>query len=232
MKKGITRYAAAWAVLLVLFNIVAFAVPAFGEAAKYTPSFWVGYVFITLCFVGNLVCAFQTFKAGTMRRLFYNLPLITISYTGLIISFIVGGLCMLIPGVPAWVAVVVGAAVLAWTAISVIKAGAAADIAENVDYKVAYQTSFIKEMTAQAEQLMNQAKTPEAKAECKKVYEALRYSDPVSSPEVAEVEEQIKEKMGELSGDIGKNGVGIMEGFVELLCQLIEKRNSQLKVLK
>ena len=232
MKKGFKIYAIAWAILLVLFNVIAFVFPGWPGVEKYTSSFWIGYVFITLCFIGNLICANSAFKADSARKLFYNIPLITISYTALIVSFVVGGLCMMLPNLPYWVGVIVCAIVLALFAIAIVKAGAAAELVERVDEKVNVQTSFIRNMTAEAERLMARAQSPEAKAVCRKVYEALRYSDPMSHPELSVIEAKITVKMDELSAALAADDEEKMKGIANTLIIIISDRNSQCRILK
>lgn len=50
MKKGIKFYAPCWAIALAVFNVITFAVPITVNVNKFTPSFWIGYAFITLMF--------------------------------------------------------------------------------------------------------------------------------------------------------------------------------------
>ena len=136
MKKGFKQYTTAWAALLILFNLICFVTPAeWYGFNKFGGSVWAGYAVITLAFLGQLACAYKAFRAENAKKFFYNLPLITVSYTGLILTLILGGLCMAIPDVPNWLGAIVGAVVLAFTAVAVIKASAAADIVESVDKK-------------------------------------------------------------------------------------------------
>ena len=117
MKKGFKQYTTAWAALLILFNLVCFVTPAEVDGFnKFGGSFWAGYAVITLAFLGQLACAYKAFRAENAKKFFYNLPLITVSYTGLILTLILGGLCMAIPDVPNWLGAIVGAVVLAFTA--------------------------------------------------------------------------------------------------------------------
>lgn len=232
MKKGFKTYAIAWAILLVLFNVIAFVSPGWTGVDKYSSSYWIGYIFITICFVGNLLCANFAFKADSARKLFYNVPLITISYSALIVSFIVGGLCMLLSNLPYWIGVIVCAAVLALFAVAVVKANAAADLVERVDEKIKTETSFIKTMTAEAESLMNRAQSTEAKAACKKVYEALRYSDPMSHPDLTLIEAKITCKMDELASSVSVNNTERAQELTEELVLLVGERNKKCRVLK
>ena len=90
MKRNFKFYVSIWTILLVLFNVIAIVSVGWEGQEKYTASFWIGYAFITLTFLGQIVCAYFAFKAQNLRKLFYNIPLITISFTGLICSFIFG----------------------------------------------------------------------------------------------------------------------------------------------
>jgi hypothetical protein len=232
MKKGFKTYAIAWAILLVLFNVIAFVSPGWTGVDKYTSSFWIGYVFITICFVGNLLCANSAFKADSARKLFYNVPLITISYTALIVSFVVGGLCMLLSNLSYWLCVIVCAAVLALFAIAIVKANAAADLVERVDDKVKSQTSFIRNMIAEAESLMNRAKSLEVKSACKQVYEALRYSNPMSNDALSVIEEKITMKVDEFSSAVGADDAEKSEEIAGEIVILVADRNKKCKGLK
>ena len=123
MNKNFKLYIICWAILLALFNVICFVTP--NEAAglnKFGGAFWIGYIFITAAFIGQLVCAYIAFKAENLKKLFYNLPLITLSYTGLILTLIFGGLAMAIPNLPVWVGAVTCLLILGFNAIAIIKA--------------------------------------------------------------------------------------------------------------
>ena len=168
MKKGFKYYAIAWAVLLALFNIIAFVSVGWIGQEKYTASFWIGYVFITLSFIGQLGCAWFALKESNLQKFFYNVSLITTSYTGLILSFVFGGLCMLISPLPYWVGVIVCSILLALNVLAVVKATAAVDLVSTVDEKIKIQTFFIKSLAVDAECLVAKAKSAEMKAHCKR----------------------------------------------------------------
>ena len=144
MKKGFNSYIIAWAILLVMFNVIVFAVPAGNaEMTKFGGAFWSGYILIMLTFVGQLFCANLAFRAENKERLFLNLPLITISYSTLIASIVIGSICMAVPDMPNWAGAVVAVLLLGFNAISIVKANAAAEIVQNVGEKVKAKTQFI-----------------------------------------------------------------------------------------
>lgn len=231
MKKGFKYYAAAWALLFVLFNLLVFVPPRFvGEYDKFGGAFFAGYVGITVAFVGQLVCAHFALKAENAQKLFYHLPLVTVSYTGLVLTLFCGGLCMVVPDLPNWVGALVCLLILVFCAVAVIKAAAAAELVAGVDEKVKAQTQFVKNLTVDAETLCARAQTDEAKAACKKVYEAIRYSDPMSVPALADIEAKIAAQMQTFTAAV-TSGTGVDEA-ADALVLLMQERGSKCKALK
>ena len=132
---------------------------------------------------------------------------------------------MLISPLPYWIGMLVVAIVLAATAMPIIKAKSASAMVADVDEKISQNTFFIKNLTVDAEGLMSRAKTPEDKTVCKKVYEALRYSDPMSSDALTEIEKKIQVQFDAFSENISDDAA-------EELLLLIGERNSKCKMMK
>lgn len=229
-KNNFKFYVICWALFLALFNVVSFVSVGWAGQEKYTASFWIGYILITLAFVGQLVCAYFALNKDSADAVFYRISIVTISYSALIASLFVGGICMLIPRIPYFVGVIVCAAILAFFAIWVFKAGAAAELVEGKDDEIKQKTQFVKSMTVQAQNLLSMAKDAEAQSACRKVYEAIRYSDPTSNDSLADIESRITEKFTDLAEALQKQE-GVSEAANELI-GLINNRNQNCKILK
>lgn len=232
MKKQFKNYLILWATLLVLFNVIAFVSVGWKGVEKYTPSFWIGYAFITLSFVGQLICSKIAFNADTARKNFYNLPYITTSFSGLIVSFIVGGLCMLNSLLPYWVGIIVCSIILVINVIDVIKVNVAVTEVERIDEKVQTQTSFIKFLTADADTLVKKSKTEEMEKLCVKVYEAFRFSNKMSNPALGSLETEISDKFSAFSNAVALNNVEEAKTNANELIVLLEERNNKCKVMR
>ena len=233
MKKSIGVYSVIWAICLAVFNVITFVTPnEIGGVSKFTASFWVGYVFITVAFIGQLVCAFFALKAENIKKMFYRIPMISISYTGLILMLIAGGIFMAIPTLPEWIGIIVCAIILAFNAIAVIKATAAAEVVGGIDEKVKTQTFFVKSLTADAQSLMASAKSDELRTEAKKVYEAIRYSDPMANPALSELDIQIQRQFNAFSDAVKAEDDELAKETADALAEIIERRNQECKLLK
>lgn len=233
MKKNFKLYAICWAILLALFNVIVFVSPAEAMGlSKFGGAFWAGYLFITLAFIGQLVCAFFAFKADSAKKFFYRIPLITISYTALLLVTAAGAVCMAIPGLPNWVGIVVCFAIVAFSAVSVIGAKAAEEAVVDMDEKIKGRTLFIKSLTVDAQGLASRAKSDVVKAEAKKIYEAVRYSDPMSSEGLTDLEAQITLQFAAFSDAVAADDGASAKAVADELLTLIGDRNNRCKLLK
>lgn len=233
MKKNFKFYIIVWAILLAIYNLTVFFIkPLPGYVINYDARFWVSWGIIIATFVGQLICAYVAFKSETKKKLFLNIPIITQSYIALILSVVAGSVLMLIPDCLSWIAVIVCAAIFGFSAISVINAKAAAEIVDAKETATANKTLFIKSITADAESLISKAGTQDIKAELKKVYEALRYSDPVSRDELKPVENQIAVKFTDIVNAVKESDYTVIKTLCDEFIVLVDERNAKCKALK
>ena len=79
---------------------------------------------------------------------------------------------------------------------------------------------------------MARATTTEIKAETKKVYEALRYSDYVSTPELIKIEVHIEDHLAQLKIAVENEDLEMVQTETNELLLLIKERNSKCKATK
>ncbi len=229
MKKNFKSFIIIWAAGLVLFNLCAFLIPT---ETRFTPYFWSGYGFITVAFVLQLGIAYFAFKEVNKEKLFLSIPTITVSFITLVCTAIAGAVAMAVEGIPEWVGSVVCFACVGFGVAGILLSKTAGDMVAKKDDKIKTQTFFIKSLTVDADTLVAQAKEPEIKAEVKKVYEAIRYSDPMSNDALAGTEAQITLKFNELQTAIKDNNAEAVKTISNELLILIKDRNSKCKLLK
>lgn len=234
MNKNFKAYAMIWTILLAIVNLAIFlARPIIpGYIIIYDARFWTAWGLILISFIINLVSAYIAFKDENLKKLFYNISLIRISYTGTILMCIAGAVLMLIPDCPTWIAGIVCAVIATGNAVSIVKAQWAVKTVSDVDEKIAVKSFFVKNLTVEAENLAAKAGRPEDKAACRKVYEAVRYSDPMSCAALAEIEGRISIAFNMFSEAVNVAGAEKIEALAGELVGLIGDRNRKCKMMK
>lgn len=232
MKKLFNTYAIIWVISLITFNIITFvSVTATCGFKALLPSFWIGYTFITITFLVNLAISFVLMKPEKANKSFLNLSVGYIAFIALIGSTIVGAVTMAVVTIPWWVGFIINLVLFAFYAIVIISGSTAANLVDEIDNKVKAQTVFVKLLTTDAQTLVAKAGA-ETKESANKVYEAIRYSDPMSIEALAGVESQITIKFSEYSNAVIDNDVDLTKALEKELLILIDDRNNKCKTLK
>ena len=230
MSRTFKVYSAIWAICFATFNIIAFARPTFINI--FTGSFWIGYLFIDIAFAGQLCCSYIAFKAENLQKTFYNVSLILVSYIALVSMLIAGSLCMVIPFFPVWLSVVICVLVASISASIILVTCFVINVVSGIDNEIKTKTFAIKTLTADAEHLLSVAQSFELKKECEKVYENLRYSDPVSNTALSEINEQIQRQFSSFESAVNSADLELTVSIANELLVLIDKRNKQCRLLK
>lgn len=122
--------------------------------------------------------------------------------------------------------VIACALILGISAICLISADAARDEIKRVEEKVNRKVFYIRELQADVEMLAEQEQNPETKASLTSLAEKIRYSDPMSSEVLADLEGKIYEKVTALKTTDNKSEI------IAELALLLSERNKRAKILK
>lgn len=185
----------------------------------------IGYIF----FLISTIIAFK--KEQDITATFFGVPA---SYSGIVtyILLIILAILELVLKLNIAIPCVITVIIIVISVIKLVKICFAVDTVQNVDKKVKIQTFFIKSLTVDAQTLVQKAKTDEIKQIAKKVYEAIRYSDPMSNEALANSESSITLKFKEFEeAVINEDSDLALESSKELLV-LINDRNQKCKLLK
>ena len=87
------------------------------------------------------------------------------------------------------------------------------------------KTLVMRTLTAEAEGLLAEAKPGDAKEVCRRVYEVLRYSDPMTGDAVAETEEKLMEAMKTFTKSVKENNTAEVTKTAEEMIRIAEERN-------
>ena len=79
---------------------------------------------------------------------------------------------------------------------------------------------------------MNRTKAPMLKSQCKKFFEAVRYSDPMSSKNLSDIEQRMQEAFDMLTDAVISDNLDYIESTVKELRILIEEHNNRCRLSK
>ena len=220
-----------WGLLLLFFNLLAFLTPELLEGAKFSAKYWLGYSAVTVALLINLAASAFVFQKKSHTAQFYNLPLVVMSYGGLILLGLFGTFIMIYPILPGWLSLLIIAAIAIFTIIYAFIITSIGEEAAGQTEAIAQKTAFIKNLRAQIAALEDTV-PDELKETWQKVDEALKFSDPVSSPTLAEIESRLNSKAEQFTIALhDKKNLEAKElatGFLALL----KERNTKCKLAK
>lgn len=219
-KKGL-----AYAVLVIafaLFNIIAFFIPT-----EKTATFWIAYAFSAIAFLLQIGIWKLAFKGtDTIKSKFLGIPLLSVGFRYLAIQAIAFAAFMMFPILHTWIPIVVCSVILGGSAICLIGTETGREEINRVEEKVEKKVFYTKSLQVDVELLAESENDPEIKAELLKLAEKIRFSDPMSSDALTEVEETIANKIVELKTAENKLAV------IDAMSTLIVERNQKAKTLK
>lgn len=223
-------YVTAWGIAVVIFHVIMILLPNAGfEVEKGT--LWVIYFAILISLIGQAACSL--FYAGKEKKeeRFLYIPVVLISYIALLMNLLLALEAVTISFLPTWFTVIVALLVWAFYALAVVRTIAAADMVVEIDKKVEQQTGYIRTLTARAKALEQTAPVA-VKKYVSKVYESLRYSDPVSAVELTDIESQIQSAYEKLTEVVRSADEKAAEEQTSAICALIKERNELCKIYK
>lgn len=202
---------------------------------KYDAAFFIGLLIALVGFVMALVAVLKV-DIETKKKTFLRLSVFTTAYTVSVLSALFAVLYMFILpmffDVPVWLGAVFIVLIVAFGVTSFVKSNTAVAHVEEVEQKVKQKTFFIKALTVDADILVSKVENAEIKAICTKVYEAIRYSDPMSNDALATAELEIENHFKAFNEAALAGDVELAQTVSKTLLESIEARNKKCKLLK
>ena len=228
MKKEFVYFLIAWIIGLFISNVAFFVLGFKSSLGLY----WPGYIACLVAYFVLLFCAYIALNQKTVKETINNAPLITISYGCLSSIFSLSLFYAFRKYLDNWIGILALVLSVGYTLIKVIGVKANADIIKQQDLKTERNISFMKEITSSAENLFNKTADKDLKSLCKKVFEALRYTDPVSNETVHEIDEEIDCYFKEFQRYIEDENYSEAKYYEELIAESISERAIKLKKTK
>ena len=222
MKKNSTKGYVILGILFALVSIIAFAVPT-----SKTATFWIAYVFTAAAFAAQIgIWKTALGKEKTLKSKFLGFPVVHIGIVYAVIQVIAFAVFMFVPTLPAWSAIVAGSVIAGISAVCMISVDAGRNEIERVEAKIQKKTFYIRELQADVELLADNESDATVKTALTQLAEKIRFSDPMSNEQLADLENKISTNVAEL-----KTAANMM-GIITELDSLLDERNKKCKILK
>lgn len=222
MKKNSTKGYVILGILFALVSIIAFAVPT-----VKTTTFWIAYVFTAVAFAAQIgIWKTALGKEETLKSKFLGFPVVHIGIVYAVIQVIAFAMFMFVPTFPAWSAIVVCSVIAGVSAVCMISADAGRNEIERVEAKVQKKVFYIRELQADVELIAAAETDTDTKAALTQLAEKIRFSDPMSIDQLADLENKISVKAMELKTTADK-----VEIITELT-SLLDERNKKCRIMK
>ena len=222
MGKNSTKGYAILAILFALVSVIAFAIPT-----VKTTTFWIVYVFTVVAFTAQIGIWKAAFgKEETLKSKFLGFPVVHIGIVYLTIQIVAFAVFMFVPSLPEWSAIIVCTIIISISAVCMIAADVGRGEIERVEAKVRKKIFYISELQVDVELLADTESDENKKAALLQLAERIRFSDPMSSEQLADLEGRIAQKVTELKTTADK------ANLISELDLLLNERNRKCKILK
>lgn len=218
---------------MLLIAVAVFNVTAFFIADSYTPNFWSAYGFTMVGFLLLIIYALLALKNATsMRRMFFGLPVLYVGLVYFVCQLSWGMIGILVPEISLPLYTVISVVLLGVGAVMVVMALIGGQAVQNIDDRVKVKTFFIKSLLVKAEGLPSRCTNSELAGDVKAVIEKIRFSDPMSTEALSEMEEKISRELDKLETAIESQSASTTKGHCTKLIRLLDERGRMCKVLK
>lgn len=214
-------------IVLVVYNIIAFILP-FNRGGI----FWTGYLFSMLAILLTMGIGFYALGREGLKSKVYGCPLLSLVWCYLIVQLIVGLLEMNFSNIPLQYGIVLNAVLFGACTIGLIATDIAKEEIERIDSKVKERVNYMKSLQTDIENLINRSPDEVTQQMLINIAEAIRYSDPMSSPQLTAIENKIESNVADLTDAINTSDSSKIKSGCDELKLLIAERNSKCKAMK
>ena len=215
-------------IIFVLYNILVFTF-----AGNKTPVFWWAYGFTVLAFLLQVIATCVSYKRNTtVKDVFFGIPLTAISLTYLSAQIVAGTVFMILSGSNLKIANVVQIILLAVYLIFAISALFAKNTVESIAEKTKEKILFIKLLENDVLSLQDKINDPAIQTRLSALSELIRYSDPMSHPSLALLEQKVSNKITMLAEKAESGKMDEVNGLFDEIEALMAERNRKCKLLK
>ena len=216
-----------YVIIFAVFNLLVFLV-----FQKRTPVFWISYGFMCLAFIVQITSMFLALRTLEVESVFMGIPLASLSFYYFFAAVFAGAVFMVFQIAPIKLVVIIQVLILAAYVVVALLALMSREVVQDTNDTLKEKVAAIKTLNVDVDVLIPQVSDPALKKALRKVSETVKYSDPISTEAVADIEAQIMQSMHALrvciENDNNEEAIATCKDVEVLFLQ----RNSLLKATK
>ena len=232
MEKNNNRPIILLGIVAAVYLVLALAIPF----PKNNAAYWISFLFGLLA-VGAQAYVMKTAfdKGEPLRSKFYGYPIAKIGVTYLAVQVVVSFLFMTMGfffAVPAWLALVVCVLIAGVFSVGFISADIMRDEVERQDKQLVKDVKTMRALQSKTAFIVTQCTDNGLKPMLRELSEKFRFSDPVSSDALAEIENDLTATVDELQAAVMENDIDSAKVLCAKVAATLEQRNTMCKLNK
>ena len=219
--------------VLALLVFIAFDALVFLLPFRRENSFWVGYGFTAVSFLIALTATFLSLGGRRpMKSKYLGLSVFVIAWRYVAVQAAWGLVCMLAPDMPLWVSGLVGLLILCGGLFLIFSVEIGADEVRSVGAEIERKRDYVQLLYTDVSLLPQRTGDPALKQQLEELARQFRFSDPMSSEELASLESEIAARVAQLKEALPTQPAEQSRAQAAELSLLLAERNAKCKVLK
>ena len=228
MSKNKLRFFVALAIIFAVLTVIAFALPL-----QNTATFWISYIFAVIALAVQIYAFPKAFAGESVKSKFYGFPIARITTVYLVAQLALSLIFMLAAKwVPAWSPVILFAVLLGAVALGFFSSDVMRDEVERQDVVHKANVGTMRALQSKAVFVASQCEDAETKKALNAFAEALRFSDPVSSDALKDIEENLTGLVEELGNAVLDKDYSATRTLCAKASSLLADRNRMCKLNK
>lgn len=229
MKKNTVRLWIALAVVLVVYNVIVFAVPF-----EKSGVFFLSWIFTLIAIAAQVYVIRTAFYHGEgAKSKFYGFPIARIGGAYLAAQIVLGLLFMALGNViKLWIPLILYVVLLGISVVGLIASEAMRDEIERQDITLKKNVACIRALQSKAVSMVQLAQDVQVHKALEKFSENLRFSDPVSGESLADIEADLIAYVDELHQAVSDNDHKNALALVQKAEAILVERNRLCKLDK
>ncbi len=216
-------------IIAVVYNIIFFVLPWHLKVSPEAAYVTYGCTWGALVFAG--ICTAIAFKNEDLKSKVFGMPILCVAATVMLLQLVID---IVVVGVGSWFVIsfwmplIAEVLLFGFGIVSLMIRDAYRDVINNIDSKDEVKKSFIKELRIRINSLNNSNTIEVIKPKLEKLNETIKFTSPISSSDVVDIENQIIDEFALLERVIGLGDADSADKQIDKLLNLLIERKTRL----